>query len=189
MGARRRTNGAADNGTLANFWLDDDGTPHVATRHFRNGCLTLTPNRLDEVRPGQTRTLAQQRDTSDCRNEAPDVDVNNNGEPDELEELYRVSDDGPRLYVERNVVAAEAQLGVSDWDADADGYSAYARTNGSGEYGAFIDLTITDGVPTLRVEHPRKRCQILKPNRTDTVGTSQTRRMVVVDRPGGTCQT
>ena len=150
-----RTNGAGDDGLLANSWVDSDGVPYAATRHHKKGCLTLTPSSLAEVRKGQVRRMAQQQDTANCRAEAPDADVDGDGTPDDEQPLYSVRDDGRRLILERAVVAAEAQLGISDWDPDRDGLARVARTNGRGQYGEHVALVIDGGVPQLFVAHPR----------------------------------
>ena len=201
-----RTNGTADKGKIARFWIGDDGRPYVATRTQRKGCLTLTPLRLDEVRNGQTRLMAQEPDTSDCRAAPIDADLDRDGNPDDVQPLYRIRDDGRRIYLDRSFHAAEAQLGVSDWDPDGDGFSDYAQTNGGGTYGKVIDLAVDDvGVPTLRVERAN-RCLVLRPDRTDTGGVDHRstrdasrpsrdddgeapRRMEVVASSRGSCRT
>ena len=83
---------------------------------------------------------------------------------------------------------------MSDWNSDGGTEVLYARTNGSGEFGVNEYLTVEDrdgdGIaeyPVLWAEHGRKGCQRLEPNRTDPVAKGQTRRMNVVDRPGGEC--
>ncbi len=182
-----RTNGAGDNGVLANFFVED-GVPFAATRHPRKGCLTLTPRSLDVVKRGQVRLMDQEVDTADCRAEAPDEDTDGDGTPDDVQDLYTVEDDGRRLYLFRSTAAAEAQLGVSDWDPDGDGRALFGRTNGAGEYGTLVDFGVRpDGTPEVFVEHRRKGCQVLVPNRTDTVGKGQTRRLVVEEVVGGQC--
>ena len=183
-----RTNGAGDNGKLARFWMGEDGLPYAATRHHKEGCLTLTPKRLDVVKKGQARTMVRERNTSDCRAEPAGADVDGDGVPDDEQDLYRVADDGKRLHLERSTVAAEAQLGVSDWDPDGDGWSDYARTNGSSGYGVLDRIHAgPQGEVSVWVEHNKKGCQVLVPRRTDTVGKGQTRRLVVSHVLGGTC--
>jgi hypothetical protein len=189
-----RTNGAGDNGPLANFRIDSDGVPFAYVRHHQKGCLELTPRSLDPVRKGQVRLMDQTPDTSGCRVEPPSEDTDGDGIADDEQALYRTESDGRRIYVYRSVAAAEAQLGVSDWNPDGGTEVLYARTNGAGEFGTNEYLTSEDrdgdGVaelPVLWAEHGRKGCQRLEPNRTDTVGVGQTRRMVVVDTLGGAC--
>jgi hypothetical protein len=154
----------------------------------------LTPRSLDPVRKGQVRLMDQTPDTSGCRVEPPSEDTDGDGIADDEQALYRTESDGRRIYVYRSVAAAEAQLGVSDWNPDGGTEVLYARTNGAGEFGTNEYLTSEDrdgdGVaelPVLWAEHGRKGCQRLEPNRTDTVGVGQTRRMVVVDTLGGAC--
>ncbi len=189
-----RTNGASDNGPLANFRIDANGTPYAYVRHHQKACLELTPRSLDPVRNGQVRLMDQTADTSGCRAAPASVDTDGDGIADDEQPLYRIESDGRRIYVYRSVAAAEAQLGVSDWNSDGGTEVLYARTNGSGEFGVNEYLTVEDrdgdGIaeyPVLWAEHGRKGCQQLEPNRTDPVGDGQTRRMNVVDRPGGEC--
>ena len=184
-----RTNGAGDDGPLARFF-EVSGAPFAAVRHHRKGCLTLTPNSLAVVRPGQVRLFSQTRNTADCRGEQPSDDVDGDGTPDDVQPLYAVRDDGRRLYLDRVTVAAEAQLGVSDWDPDQDGFAQFSRTNGSGQYGTFIDLVVApDGTPTVRVEHVRKGCQVLRPSRSASlpVAIGASSYLNVIQILGGSC--
>ncbi|MEO1059493.1 MAG: hypothetical protein AAFY28_21515, partial [Actinomycetota bacterium] len=182
-----RSNGTGDDGTVVNDWITDSA-PYAAIRHHKKGCLTLTPADLGPVNVGSVRTLTGIVDTANCRPEPPSADVDNDGTPDDRQALYEIEDTGSRLYLYRNTTAAEAQLGVSDWDPDIDGLALYARTNGSGEYGALQEISNDPTAPRVSVIHGNKGCKILEPNRTDTVAKGQTRRLIVTEVPGGdTC--
>lgn len=81
-----------------------------------------------------TRALTTlSEDTDTCRAEAPGADTDNDGIADELQPLYRArngdtlrGEDPYKLYIERNLIAAEAILGQSDYDPDDDGWSLVA---------------------------------------------------------------
>ncbi len=77
------------------------------------------------------------RDSATCRSAAPGADVDGDGVADNVQALYRarVGDVAKgklvsRVYVERNLNASEAQIGVSDYDPDGDGWALVGRTNG-----------------------------------------------------------
>jgi GDSL-like Lipase/Acylhydrolase family len=132
-----RSNGDGDNGLVARFWIEN-GVPMVSTRHPQKGCLQSTPLSLDPVKKGQTRLLGEvARDTAQCRSTPPEADVDGDGLADNVQPLYRartgnvgLGELASRVYVERNRHAAEAQLGVSDFDPDRDGWALVGRTNG-----------------------------------------------------------
>ncbi len=132
-----RTNGDGDNGVLARFWVEG-GVPMVASRHPQKGCLQSTPQSLDPVKKGQTRLLREvARDTALCRSASPESDVDGDGIADNVQPVYRARNGNAaagelasRVFVERNRNAAEAQLGVSDYDPDGDGWALVGRTNG-----------------------------------------------------------
>jgi hypothetical protein len=107
-----RSGRAGTSGPIASFRIASDGTPVVSTRHPRKGCIDLAPPTLDVVRSGQTRLLAQRaKDTTTCRREDPGADVDQDGQPDNQQPLYRVRNGDPalnespnRFYVERSTV-------------------------------------------------------------------------------------
>jgi hypothetical protein len=111
--------------------VTDRFVPYVSIRHPAKGCVRLTPEILSEVIIGQTRPFKiMAEDTDTCRSEPPETDTDNDGTPDELQPLYRArngnilsGEDPFRIYIERNLVAAEAVLGQSDYDADGDGWA------------------------------------------------------------------
>ena len=72
------------------------------------------------------------------------------------------------------VVAAEAQLGISDLDPDDDGWSHVARTNGAGQVGPIVAFDFDLDPPVLAIDH-HPGCKTLQPARTDTVRAGQTR--------------
>ena len=72
------------------------------------------------------------------------------------------------------VVAAEAQLGISDFDPDNDGWSHPARTNGAGQAGPVIAYDFELDPPVVAIDH-HQGCKTPQPARTDTVRAGQTR--------------
>ena len=186
-----RSRNASESGAIASFVVRDlagTPTPEVSIRTATLGCLTLTPRNLNKVRIGQTRTFARQIDTSNCRTAPPSDDTDNDGIADNAEPLYTVADTGTSIIVWRNVVAAEAILGVSDWDPDGDGRSRYSATTTASTYGRFVDITVGGGgVPTVRVRHVKKGCMLLMPKQTDTVKSGQNRRLTISQTLGGNC--
>mgnify|MGYP001795690895 CR=1 FL=1 len=179
-----RSNGHGESGAVANSWIAPDGTPVAAIRHSHKGCIEIVPPSLDPVRNGQTRIVdVRATDTATCRSQAPDADVDGDGVADDQQPLYRVrrgeserGENTSRYYIERSIVAAEAQLGVSDFDGDdGDGWAQVARTNGSGHWGSLLGVEIVDGVPHVVVDHPNKGCIVIVPSHLDTVMKGQSR--------------
>ena len=184
-----RTTDATDGGPLARFWIED-GLPVAATRHPTKGCLSVTPTKLDEVRAGQNRRVTQERNSDNCRSAPPEADVDGDGVPDNQQPMYTLRDNGSQLFLDRSTAAAEAQLGVSDWDPDGDGQALFAQTTNARQYGRFVDLTVdAHGGATVRVEHPTRGCQVLKPNLAPTtpVAAGQNRRFKIIQRTQRAC--
>ncbi len=116
-------------GPYARFWVDGtdpNKIPHVSLRTSENGCVQYKPSNLSKVTDSSTRTLLQEAtDTNTCRSDPPTADLDNNGQPDNIQPLYRARNGDPikgedptRLYLERSTRAAEAQLGKSDYAAN-----------------------------------------------------------------------
>jgi lysophospholipase L1-like esterase len=141
-----RPDGTNQEGVLANFWLEDRGTaavganrivPHVSTRHPYRACLHMKPALLTQVQTNEVRNLEDvAENTNTCRAQPPGADVDNNGIPDTLQPLYRARNVDQlvggvlnRIYIERNVTAAEAVLGITDYDADGDGWATLGVTD------------------------------------------------------------
>ena len=181
-----RSNGAGESGVLAAFRIDADGTPVASIRHTHKGCIEVTPPSLDEVLRGQTRIVrVLAEDAATCRSAAPSADVDANGIADDAQDLYRVRLNDPargetvaRYFVERSVVAAEAQLGQSDHDPDGDGWSLVGRSNGADEFGAIRSFAVGDGTPRVTITHARSGCIVFEPPTLRTVGVGQTRIVV-----------
>jgi len=117
---------AAQAGSYAKFWIDGNNgskVPHVSLRTAENGCVQYKPANLTKVIDGSPRALAQEAtDTNTCRSEPVAADLDNNGQPDNTQPLYRArngitanGEDSRKLYLERSTRAAEAQLGKSDY--------------------------------------------------------------------------
>jgi hypothetical protein len=109
----------------------DRFVPYVSVRHPEKGCVRVTPEDLSEVASGTPKGLQiLAEDTDTCRSEPPDADTDDDGIADELQPLYRArngnilkGEDLFKIYIERNLVAAEAVLGRSDYDADNDAWA------------------------------------------------------------------
>jgi len=181
-----RSNGAGESGVLAAFRIDADGTPVASIRHTHKGCIEVTPPTLDEVRRGQTRIVrVLAEDAATCRSAAPSADIDADGIADDGQDLYRVRLNDPargetaaRYYIERSVVAGEAQLGQSDHDPDGDGWSLVGRSNAAAEFGAIRSFTVVDSTPRVTITHARSGCSVFEPPTLRTVGVGQTRIVV-----------
>jgi hypothetical protein len=64
-----RTNGAADNGELRGFYVEN-GVPYAIvfnrSNNRGNRCILVTPRSLEQVRRGQTRLLNTVQDPVPC---------------------------------------------------------------------------------------------------------------------------
>jgi len=152
--------GTLNSSTIASFATTDNGpsedsynkyTPKFSIRTSDEGCVQYAPANLDEITSSSSLSMDKiGTDTDTCRTAAPSADINSNSIPDNEETLYRArygvtanGEDDDKIYVERNVTAAEAILGVSDYDADSDGWAVIAIT-GSGYTGKLNDLVLID---------------------------------------------
>jgi hypothetical protein len=189
-----RTNGAGDNGSLARFWMDGSA-PRVSTRHASKGCLTITPTSLAKVSAGQTRLMTEvAQNTANCRTLPPEADADGDGTPDNTQLLYRARNGNPaagelgaRLYIERNRNAAEAQIGISDYDPDNDGWAMVGRTNGAGDNGTYFSIAMNAAQPNVRITHPSKGCITVTPNSLTVVRTGETRLVTITATTPGAC--
>ena len=197
-----RTSSDSDNGTPANFWIEDKGettgvaryVPHVSSRHQLKGCHQMTPISLAQVKQGETRLVkTEATNTNTCRKEPPQADTDADGTPDNTQTLYRARNGDAsrgevanRVYLERNRVAAEAQLGITDYDPDDDGWSNLSRSNGTGTDGQVKSLVIYQGIPHTLVLHPAKGCIALRPNGLNFVRQGETRIAIQTNVPTGT---
>jgi hypothetical protein len=133
---------------LANFSIKSNGlqenkyqkySPVVSIRSSSNGCLEYSPVNLGAVTSSGTLTTSViASNTSSCRSQAASADVDSNSVPDNEQPLYRArigelgkGEDTSKIYIERNVVAAEAILGLSDYDSDSDGWAVVGVSSGS----------------------------------------------------------
>jgi lysophospholipase L1-like esterase len=116
-------------GPYAKFWIDGNNgnkVPHVSLRTAENGCVQYKSANLTKIINSSSRAFTQEAaDTNTCRSEPATADVDNNGQPDNTQPLYRArngitanGEDSRKLYLERSARAAEAQLGKSDYAAN-----------------------------------------------------------------------
>lgn len=126
QGVPYTTSSVPDTAPAANFIVIGEGAsakPYVYIRAGGYGCTSFTPTNLAQVQDGQVRTIKKvDYNTDKCRQEAPDYDVDGNGQPDDTQPLYMArsgdlekGEDPARVYLYRNFYAAEAQLGISDY--------------------------------------------------------------------------
>ena len=142
---------ASQAASLANIKVNDIGltentydeyVPVISARSQDNGCITLTSASLAAITSSSSTLLTTTSINSDtCRIEAPDSDVDNNSIPDNTQTLYRLRNGSPALgesssdvFIERNIAAGEAALGLSDYDDDSDGWAKIAQFNSTYTY-------------------------------------------------------
>ena len=126
QGTSYTTSSVPDTAPAANFAVIGEGIsarPYIYIRAGGYGCTSFTPVSLAEVQDGQVRTIKRVAyNTDKCRQEAPNYDIDGNGQPDNMQPLYTArngdpdkGEDSARIYLYRNLHAAEAQLGISDY--------------------------------------------------------------------------
>ena len=155
---------SATDGIVANFWIEDTApstpkasvsdpaseqryVPNVTLRHPTKGCLQLSPTSLSVVAANQSRGVDEvAENTANCRSEQPHEDTDNDSTADNLEVLYRArngdtnkGESVDKVYIERNIVASEAILGISDYDHDNDGWSIVAISSNTDHEGVFAN--------------------------------------------------
>lgn len=150
----------ATNGTVANFWIEDKGPqenqigkyiPHVSIRSTESGCLQFKPSSLAAVSNSDPRTVVVETENANtCRSALPSADTDDNGVADNQQALYRArngimanGESADSVYIERNIAASEAILGISDYDSDADGWAVIAETDSNTD-GVYADLVLVD---------------------------------------------
>ncbi|HVC36150.1 MAG TPA: SGNH/GDSL hydrolase family protein [Candidatus Dormibacteraeota bacterium] len=133
--------------SIANFKINDVGynaaniydryVPILSTRTPDNGCVALTPVQLAPITSssGIYSMKNYGTNTDTCRSQPSSADVDNDGYPDNQQPLYRArngnalnGEDPTLIYIERNNVAAEAILGISDWHSSGDTTAAATAT-------------------------------------------------------------
>jgi hypothetical protein len=189
-----RSNGDGDNGIITSSWFGF-GQPVVTVRHPQKGCLQLAPVSLAKVEKGQTRLLKEVAQNTDlCRIALPEDDIDGDGQPDNVQPLYRARNGDPtkgelaaRVYVERNLHASEAQIGVSDFDPDGDGWALMGRTNGAGDNGEYVSIAMNGTTPLVKIQHPTKGCITVSPISIELVKRGQTRFVTITSQTPGTC--
>jgi len=137
----------------------DEYVPVISARSPNNGCITLTPSSLVAVTTTSSTSLTTTSTNSDtCRTEPSDSDVDSDSIPDNVQALYRLRTGNPALgesssdiFIERNITASEATLGLSDYDDNSDGWAKIGQFNSTSTY-AKIGLldTSTNSIITNR---------------------------------------
>ncbi|MBL8158879.1 SGNH/GDSL hydrolase family protein [Candidatus Saccharibacteria bacterium] len=184
---------AATKGIKANFWTDSQGVPHVSFRSPDNGCVQVAPSSLAVVQQSQISGLTVEAyNTSTCRPENPSHDADGNGIPDSTQPLYRVrngessiSEDPQKIYIERNIFSAEAQLGISDNDTNYDGWALIGVSSEPSQYGVSNSLIDNSGVPTALFMDANDQCQALIPASLSVVKHGEARDVSLVALPSG----
>jgi len=121
------SNSTATAGPYARLQTDTTQIPNTISLSFRtpeNGCVRYKPTDLSQVtQPTNNRTFTQEAtDTNTCREQPVTVDLDNNGQPDNTQPLYRAhngiaanGENPAKLYLKRSTRGAEAQLNKSDY--------------------------------------------------------------------------
>lgn len=157
-----------DSGTPAHFWIDDSKVPHVSIRTDSKGCVQFRPRTLKVVEGSKTRKLKQEaKNTNTCRFQLPGDDVDKDNVRDNQQLLYRarngslqVGEDPNRLYLERSAVAAEAQLGVSDYSYSKAWNLLAMNQSGTAKLQFVKIVIVRDKIPTIiakKIESNKKR--------------------------------
>ena len=183
-----QSSAGADSGVPASSWVDEQNVPHVSIRHPETGCTQFTAVTLSEVEQGQTRGLTQEAANTDtCRDEVPEYDSDWDGVPDNMQTLYRVrngdaneSESPDNVYIERNITAAEAQLGITDFSHAQNGWSIVGASNGDSMQGTITsNLVIEGGIPYVCIDHATNGQTILTPESLSYVKQSDIRKLKV----------
>ncbi|MBL8158863.1 SGNH/GDSL hydrolase family protein [Candidatus Saccharibacteria bacterium] len=159
-------------GEMARFWIDSQNIPHASFRNPENGCVQVTPSNLNVVTQAQTRGLTvETTNASTCRASEVDADDDNNGIADNTQTLYRarngsasVGESNEKIYIERNIVAAEAQLGISDDDENGDGWALLGSSDTTAQEGIFNKLVIINDAPVALYKDASDICKALQPD-------------------------
>jgi hypothetical protein len=89
--------------------------------------------------------------------------------------------------MERSVVAAEAQLGISDFDPDGDGWALVARTNGFTDDGPVFSFDSSVTGVVVKVNHPSQGCKTIVLSSLGLVRRGDTRLATVSSTTAGPC--
>lgn len=157
-----QSNSDRNAGTPARFWIDESKIPHVSVRTSDRGCVQYTPRSLKEVQSSRLRTLKQEaRNASTCRDQPIMSDVDGDNTPDSQQILYRArngdvefGEDPSIIYLERNAVAAEAQLNVSDYD-HAKTWNLLASSQSEATKAQFVKMVMVDQEPIILAKQAR----------------------------------
>lgn len=192
-----------NSGVPANFWVDDNKSPHVSIRTSDRGCVQFTPRSLKVVGSNKLRKLKQEvKNTNTCRSEASDVDSDGDGTPDNQQTLYRArngiasnNEDPSSIYLERNSVAAEAQLGISD-HSYSNAWNMISSSQNDATKAKFVKLVMVTNqeIPTVLAAQTKTNnkgkvtttCIALQPHNTNTITTNnQDRKLKKITLPEG----
>lgn len=195
-----------NSGVPANFWVDDNKVPHVSIRTSDKGCVQFTPRSLEVVMPNKLRKLKQEaKNTNTCRSEAPDIDADRDGTPDNQQTLYRArngnafnNEDSSSIYLERSPVATEAQLSLSDYP-HANIWNLIAASHNDATKAKFVKLIMVTNkenqkIPTVIATQTKANskgkvittCIALQPQNTSTITiNNQDRKLKKVTIPEG----
>lgn len=201
----------ANSGTPAHFWIDDNKVPHVSIRTNNKGCVQLTPRSLKVVKLNKIRKFKQEAtNTNTCRSEPASADVDNNGVTDNQQPIYRArngnianGEDPSSIYLERNSIASEAQLGLSDY-SHSNQWNLLASSQNNATKANFVKIVmVTDEKnkpsPVLLAKKPTTNkkgvttftCIALEPSNTNVIKqtTQDDRKLKKVNIPqGGNCE-
>ncbi len=109
--------------------------------------------------------------------------------------LYRVRNGDPiklespnKVYIERNVAQAAAQLGITDYDADNDGWALVGVSTGLNHTGIPV-LYMQDATPLAILDLKKKGCSALAPDLLTPVLAGKPRTASITTLPSdATCQ-
>ena len=185
-----------NSGTPAHFWIDDNKVPHVSIRTSYNGCVQFTPKSLNVVKPNKLRKLKfEAKNTNTCRSEPDSADTDNDQTPDNQQPLYRArnglttnNEDPTSIYLERSSVAAEAQLGLSDY-LHSNSWNILAASKPDTTKEIFVKMVMITNqdntpIPTILANqiktNPKGKttttCIALQPQNTTTITTNNQHR-------------
>lgn len=188
------------NGSYASLAIEDAGPttspterylPRVSVRTTKAGCMKLTPQTHAPVTPNDNPKdrlpKIEAQDTNTCRTEPPTADTDHNNLSDNKQPLYRARNGDPakqenpnRIYIERNLTAAEAILGKSDYDSDGDGWAMVGHSNSPQTNGLYKRLITQlnqseQPKPTVLFLHQNKGCTASTPSSLATVKKGEVR--------------
>jgi len=142
---------ASQLGNVANLKINDTGlTPNaydeyvsmLSIRSSSSGCLQITPGSLAAVTSTSSKSMTVvATNTATCRTAAAAADTDSDGIPDNQQTLYRLragdtslGESSSDLYIERNVNASEAALGITDFSDNNNSWSKIATFSSAYTY-------------------------------------------------------